>query len=128
MQQALLASVFGTQSLEPGGAPVRMPDLQFARRGDAIALSPENLAPGVDVDALPQPVRLTGDADEAGEAGGFLAFKRPVVEDGRLTLGLEVRAVSPQGGRPVAISTLSLHYSRRGAEWVPGAPPAALSS
>jgi hypothetical protein len=138
LQQVALASALDQRPLEPGGAPVRLPDLQFARQGGAIALSPENLAPGVDVDALPGPVQLTRpeDAreakDESGKpaatAGGYLAFKAPVVEGDRLTLGLEVRAFPPGGDRAVPISALSLHFARQGDAWVPDAPPAALSS
>jgi hypothetical protein len=133
----VLVGVLGAQPLAPGGDPVRLPDLQFARQGEAIALSPENLAPGVDFGALPKPVRLTapenartaleGPGKPAATAGGYLAFKPPVVEGDRLTLGLEVRAFPPGGGGPVPISALSLHYTRHGDEWILDRPPAALS-
>jgi len=124
--------------LEPGGAAVRLPDLQFARKGEAIALSPENLAPGLDVHALPRPVALTAPEDareaegESGKgaatAGGYLAFKVPLVEGDRLSLGLEVRAFPPGGDRSVPISALTLHFFRQDDAWRLDAPPAALSS
>jgi hypothetical protein len=129
LQQAVLADL-----LQPGAAPVHLPDLHFAERGGTVALSPQNLAPAVDVGVLPGSVRLTDPADArraadaAATAGGYLEFKPPVVDGDLLTLGLAVHAFPPDGAQAVPISTLSRSYARRGDAWVPSGPPAALSS
>jgi hypothetical protein len=130
LQQTVLAGLLG-----PGGAPAQLPDLHFAERDGKVALSPENLAPGVDVGALRGAVRLTDPAGArraadaaAATAGGYLEFRPPLVEGDRLTLGLAVHAFPPGGAEAVPISTLSLHYRRQGDSWVPAGPPAALSA
>ena len=135
MQQAILAGVLGARPLEAGGAPLRLPDLQFADQAGAVALSPENLAPGLDLGALPRPVSLASPAEPlrapapSGTASaGYLQFSPPVIDGDRLTLALEVRAAPPGGGPALPISALSLRYLRAGGGWVPAEPPAAMST
>lgn len=135
MQQGVLADLLGPKRRAPGGVPAQLPDLHFAEREGAVALSPENLAPGVDVGALGGAVRLTEPADArrsadaaAATAGGYLEFRPPIVEGDRLTLGLAVHAFPPDGAHAVPISSLSRSYARRGDAWIPAGPPAALSA
>lgn len=123
----MLAAALAERPLAPGGDPVRLADLQFARQDGTIALSRENLAAGVDLGAMPQPVRPLAPGELRG-AGGYLAFELPRIGGDRLSLSLAVYAFPPAGGAAVPISALSLDYARRGDAWVLAAPPAALSS
>jgi len=129
LQQAVLAGLLGADP------PASLPDLHFAEREGALALSPENLAAGVDVAALPGSIRLTDPPDArraadpgAATAGGYLEFRPPVIEGDRLTLGLAVHAFPPDGAKAMPISSLSLHFARRGNAWVPAGPSAAASA
>lgn len=128
MQQAILAGVLGAQPLEPGGAPLSLPDLHFAGQTGAVALSRENLAPGVNPGVLPRPVRLVAPAAQAAAPEGHLQFAPPALDGDGLTLVLQVRAAPPDGGPARPLSAVSLRYARVGGSWVPAEPPAAMST
>jgi hypothetical protein len=129
LQQQVLAAALSGRTLEPGGASLSLPDLQFARRGQEVALSRANLAEPLDLTALPQ-IRLTtaATADRRGAAAGYLEFTPPKVEGEQLTLTLQVRAPPPGGTATIPLSAVTLRFERRGGEWVMAAPPAALST
>jgi len=131
LQQQVLAAVLDGRALEPGGASLALPDLQFTRQGREVVLSRANLAEPIDLTALPQEVRLItpGARSEAvGAPAGHLEFTPPRLEGGQLAFGLQVRATPPGGTSSVPLSAVTLRFERRDGEWVLAAPPAALST
>ena len=135
LQQAALAGVLGARPLAPGVPAPRLADLQFARSGDALALSEQNLASGLDVAALPQRIQVGAPADlrdgragQAASGAGYLQFSPARVDGDQLTMGLQVLAFPPGSAQPVPISAVTLRYRRHGGDWLPSEPPAALSS
>jgi hypothetical protein len=123
LQHRVLAAALGGAPL-PGGAPLAMPDLQFAKVGEEVVLSNANLAAGVRLDDLPAAVR----AAAPGSTSAWLQFAPAEIHGDDLTLALQVRSAPPGGGRELPLSTLTLQFHRGANGWTLAAPPAAAAS
>lgn len=128
LQQAVLVAVLSGRPVMPGGPSIQLPDIGFASHGGGVSLSRENLAAEVDVDSLPQHVRVIA-PEGAASSGGHIAFAPAQVTPGNVALTLQVRSTPPGAGqKPLPIGSLLVRFRRDNGNWTLAEAPAQSAS
>ena len=127
MQPALLMAALASAALPGRTEAVKLPDLEFVRRGPSVILLDENLHGAMRSGGASGSVRLVSRADVSSAGthvpnAAFLRFAPAEVGPGTVRLTLQARLVDPATQGELGLSTVQVEFRKSPKGWTPESP------